>query len=196
MFGKKRVPGVAMIVDKRVVAQTSTGTAVVYEYVADVWTEGNPIFRTLLEEPHIAIDFASPAIGAQVRVEVDVEGQSARFDKSDPSLSLKALKHEREQRAAARIADALEHPAGTPHGTGGIQISFGPDGQPVVSGGRPLMTGGGTGPIVVMGGGAHADADPAAALAERLHKLDVIHQQGLVTDDEYTRLRTALLESI
>ena len=92
MFGHDWVDGKATIVDVHITKTRTGESGFSYsdrEYVADVHVPGAPVFRTVLEEPHIQMDWAIPNTGQVVLVHVDVKRQKAKFNRDDPALSLK-----------------------------------------------------------------------------------------------------------
>jgi hypothetical protein len=110
MFGHGRVDGEATIVDLRTISTTGDGMVSRHEYVADVRAPGAEPFRTVIGEPFITTDFWPPRVGQTVKVRVDVEKQSATFDKDDPALSAKAQKRARD--------DSFARTAAAPPGSG------------------------------------------------------------------------------
>jgi hypothetical protein len=110
MFGKHWTAAQAVVVDKRALKNSGDGMVTVYEYVVDVTTETGEVFRAKAEEPRIAIDFRTPSIGHVVRVEYDPGSRKVRFDKDDPSNSMKAFAKARDD----HFAESLAQPPGTP----------------------------------------------------------------------------------
>jgi hypothetical protein len=90
-------------------------TAVIYSYVADVQLDsGGPVFRTQLEEPQLMAMFKSPPVGATVRVKANAKKQEARFDHSDPTLSMKTQEKDERTQDIAKLESALQ---GAPGGS-------------------------------------------------------------------------------
>ena len=126
MFGKHWTAAQAVVVDKRTVKTTGDGMVTIYEYVVDVTTASGEVFRAKAEEPRIATDFLSPSIGQAVGVEYEPDSHKVRFDKSDPSVSLKAVRKARDD----HFAQSLAQPASTAAGTStpvGVPSNGSPD---------------------------------------------------------------------
>ncbi len=96
MFGSGWQAGEATIVERMNLGTGSVGNAAagavsVYKYVADVKVEGSgEVFRTTLEEPRLMPMFRSPGVGEVVKVKANPKKGEAKFDKSDPTISLDA----------------------------------------------------------------------------------------------------------
>jgi hypothetical protein len=110
MFGHDWVKHDGKIIDRRL--KHATDTTAVHEYVVDVRPLGQPdaepLMRVLVQEPHLDADWWSPVPGATVTVEVDGHGK-VRFDRHDPRLSYKAVKHRNKDSFDA----TLHQPPGT-----------------------------------------------------------------------------------
>lgn len=128
MFGKHWTAAQAVVVDKRAAKTTGDGLVTIYEYVVEVTTASGEAFRAKAEEPRIATDFLSPSIGQAVRVEYEPDSRKVRFDKTDPSLSLKAFSKARDDHFAGSLAHqpttaaAAATPPGVPP-TGSPELS-------------------------------------------------------------------------
>jgi hypothetical protein len=89
MFGRGWESAQATILASRIKSTTGDGMVSIREFVAEVRPATAPPFRTTLQEPKIAMNFRPPDVGVVVGVLVDVKGQRAKFDKSDPTISAK-----------------------------------------------------------------------------------------------------------
>jgi hypothetical protein len=95
VFGSGWKPGEATIVAREslgtgAVGNAAAGATPVYRYVADVSVDGAATFRTTLEEPRLMPMFRSPGVGEVVKVKANPKKGEAKFDKSDPTISLDA----------------------------------------------------------------------------------------------------------
>lgn len=110
MFGKHWTPAQGTVVDRRTVKTTGDGLVSICEFVVDVRTPDGELFRAKIDTPRIAIDFKDPTVGMAVQVEYDPASHKVRFDKDDPTLSMKAHNKSRHSSFDA----VLEQPAGSP----------------------------------------------------------------------------------
>jgi hypothetical protein len=106
MFGKHWTPAQGTVVASHVVKTAGDGLVTVSEYVVEVRTDQGETFRAKVQEPHIAMNFASPAVGAVVRVEFDPKSHSVRFDKDDPAVNRKAAMKNRDDGFDRALAEA------------------------------------------------------------------------------------------
>jgi hypothetical protein len=90
MFGKHWVAARGTVVDRRVASTSGDGSVVIYEYVIDVRTVEGELFRAKVGEPRISTNFLGPMVGRDVGVEYERKSRDVRFDKNDPTLSMKA----------------------------------------------------------------------------------------------------------
>jgi hypothetical protein len=91
MFGKQWISARGTVVDRRVAKTSGDGAVVIYEYVMDVRTAEGELFRAKVGEPRISTNFIGPMIGREVGVEYERKSRDVRFDKDDPTLSMKAF---------------------------------------------------------------------------------------------------------
>lgn len=159
MFGKHWTAAHAVVVDKRAAKTTGDGMVTIYEYVVDVTTATGEVFRAKAEEPRIATNFLSPSIGQAVRVEYDGDRSKVRFDKDDPSLSLKAFSKARDD----HFAESLNQPPGTPP-TAPTTLGAATTGQDLGQIAAMLQAQAGQAQVVQLG----ADSPEANALREAL----------------------------
>ena len=160
MFGKHWTAAQAVVVDKRALKNSGDGMVTIYEYVVDVTTASGEVFRAKAEEPRIATNFLTPSIGKSVRVEYDPGSRKVRFDKDDPSLSMKAFSKARDD----HFAESLSQPPGTPPAA---PVPFGgrPTGSPDISQVTAMLQAqAGQAQVVQLG----ADSPEANALREAL----------------------------
>ena len=217
MFGKKDLEkGEATIVDKHPKKEGGgIGVNVLWEWAADVTVPGKPSFRTVLETPNLALDFREPERGDVVEVLVDPKTGHAKFDKSDPRLSLKAARSERD----ATFQEAIAEPVGTPSpGTAG------PSGTVVVNGGVQVVSAADAAPYLqdILSGDPQAKAAAIAGLQQsasaaagaagtspvapapsgigtvqaRLAELQQLKDSGALDEAEYQAQRQRILDSI
>lgn len=110
MFGRDWQDGTATIVKVRVKSTTGDGLVSIREFAADVTVPGREPFRTVIQEPRIAMNFWAPSEGDVVRVHADLKRQVAKFDKDDPKIDAKARQRatddEFDRVAAAPPSDA------------------------------------------------------------------------------------------
>jgi hypothetical protein len=96
VVGSRWQPGEATIVERvslgtGAVANAAAGATPVYPYVSDVKADGSgKTFRATLEEPRFVPMLRAPGVGETVKVKADPKKGEARFDKSDPTISLDA----------------------------------------------------------------------------------------------------------
>jgi hypothetical protein len=106
--------GDATIVERMSLGTGSVGNAAaaadpVYRYVAEVRLDaGGQPFRVELEEPRFMPMFRAPGVGEVVRVKADQKKREAKFDKSDPTISLDAQADAIRSEEKARFDAALE----------------------------------------------------------------------------------------
>ena len=190
MFGHEWVDGEATIVDVHITKTRTGSNGFSYndrEYVADVRVPGAPVFRTVLEEPHIQMDWAIPNTGQVVLVHADVKRQKAKFNKDDPGLSVK-----RQQKAMREADDAEFHatvaaePGSAADGTA-FDPSFDPELAELVRLDAEDRASGAAAPTPTP-----AAEDPQA----RLQKLKQLKDSGLITDAEFAAKRQAIIDSL
>jgi Short C-terminal domain len=204
MFGKKDLePGEAVIVEKHVKHAGDDGRNTLFEWVADVTPETGEPFRTVLQLPNLALDFLEPDAGDRVTVLIDHKKGTARFDKSDPRLSLKAAKAAKDERFAATAAGAVGSaapsiPTTSAPGVPGVEFS-----------GAQLMSATDAAPFLQ----AFLSGDPGArdqaisdlrahqhpgspVVADRLSQLEALRAAGTLTDAEYQAQRQRILDTI
>jgi hypothetical protein len=106
-WGKKWTKVDGTIIDKRETWRSNDGLAYSEEYVVEVRPANRPPFRVKVQEPAIAINFAKPAVGAQVGVEWEEKTGEVRFDKSDPRTDRKVKERAREEADKRRLEEKL-----------------------------------------------------------------------------------------
>jgi hypothetical protein len=204
MFGKKDLePGEAVIVEKHVKHSGSDGRNTLFEWVADVTSGGGEPFRTVLQLPNLALDFLEPGAGDRVSVLVDRKKGTARFDKSDPRLSLKAAKAAKNERFAETASGTVGSPAAA------IPSISGPGEQDIILAGAQVMSASDAAPFLQ----AFLSGDPVArdqavsdlrahqhpavsGVADRLAELERLKAAGALTDVEYETQRQRIIDSI
>jgi hypothetical protein len=119
VFGSGWEPGEATIVERMTLGTGAVGNAAagatpVYRYVADVKVEGSgKTFRTTFEEPRFMPMFRAPGVGETLKVKADPKKGEAKFDRSDPTISLDAQDKVLKEEEGAEFDRALrEAPAG------------------------------------------------------------------------------------
>jgi hypothetical protein len=177
MFGRDWVDGEATIIDRRV-TKTHTGASGLsysdHEYVADVRVPGAAVFRTVIEDPDIQMDWLPPEAGQVVRVHVDLKRQKAKFDRDDPHLS------------ADSLAQALE--------TGDASFQAAVAAAPGTAPPDPEME------ELMRLEAAEAPAAPGPPPADdpqaRLQKLQQLKDSGLITEAEFAAKRQAIVDAL
>jgi hypothetical protein len=212
MFGRKdRENGEAVIVDKHPKKEGGgIGVNVLWEWAADVTVAGSPPFRTVLELPNLALDFREPERGDVVGVLVDPKTHHATFDKTDPRLSLKASRSERD----ATFQEAIAEPAGTPYpgttapapGTtvvdGGVHVISAADAAPFL---QDILSGDPQAKAAAVDGLQKAASEPGGArvttsgtdtVPARLSLLQQLKDAGAIDEAEYQTQRQRILDSL
>jgi hypothetical protein len=202
MFGKKySEAGEAVIVEKHVKHAGDDGRNTLFEWVADVTPSEGPPFRAVLDTPGLALDFREPDRGDQVSVLIDPKTSTARFDKSDPRVSLKASRATTDD----QFAETVTGPVGSP-ATGKSPL----DGTPVTNfAGAQVMNAAEAAPFLQnLLSGNPAARDQAIAdlrsqpptgsssVPDRLAELDRLKAAGAVNDTEYEVQRQKIIASI
>lgn len=202
MFGKKySEAGEAVIVETHVKHSGNDGRNTLFEWVADVTPTEGPPFRTVLETPGLALDFKEPERGDRVSVLIDPKSGTARFDKSDPRLSLKASRATTDDHFAETVAGPVGSPAtGTsPPGPSqvtnfaGAQVISAADAAPFL---QDLLSGN---PAARDQAIADLRAQPptgSSSVPDRLAQLDRLKAAGAVNDTEYEAQRQRIIASI
>jgi hypothetical protein len=100
MFGKKDLEaGEAVIVENHIKHHGGgQGQSNLREWVADVRPVHGQTFRAVIQTPNLALDFREPVVGDVVRVLIDPKSGKVKFDKSDPRISLKAARAQKQAR--------------------------------------------------------------------------------------------------
>jgi hypothetical protein len=115
VFGHKDLePGEAVIVEQHVKHHGDDGRNTLFEWLADVTPADGAPFRTVLQTPGLALDFREPGPGDHVSVLIDRKKDITHFDKSDPRISLKAERAEKDRSFAESSASAFGSPASSP----------------------------------------------------------------------------------
>jgi hypothetical protein len=200
VFGHDWQPAQAVIVIRHVKKTSSDGSIISYEYVADVTPADGATFRATVQEPGIASNFWPPSAGDQVSVLIDDKREKVKFDKDDPRLDAKAT-----MSAQKDVFDSVRSsaPGSAIFGQGSLSpdslrsaiqsaVDAAATGQhvPVVMMGQVGVTGGPGGR-----GGTVGSGGPDGA-ADRLARLDALHQQGVLTDAEYATARARIIAEL
>jgi hypothetical protein len=204
MFGKKDLePGDATIVETHVKHHGDDGRNTLFEWVADVTPESGPPFRTVLQTPNWAIDFKEPGAGDHVSVLINRKDSTARFDKSDPRLSLKADHTSEDQRFAETVGGAVGTPApvnpsvgGTtapPAAFTGVQVMSASDATPFLQSLLSDDPGARDQAIAELRAHQHPGA---SSVADRLSDLENLRNTGALNDTEYQTQRQKIIDSI
>jgi hypothetical protein len=204
MFGHKDlVAGEAVIVEKHVKHHGDDGRNTLFEWAADVSYEGGEPFRTVLQLPNLALDFREPDAGDHVSVLVDPKKRTARFDKSDPRLSLKAATAAKNDHFAETMSEAVGTPAE------GMPSVRGAGAQNVTFAGVQMLSASDAAPFLQ----AFLSGDPnardqaisdlrthqhpdAAGVADRLSELEKLKSSGALSDTDYEAQRQRIIDSI
>jgi hypothetical protein len=181
MFGRGNwEPGVATIVERA--RKTSMGANPMYHYAADIQPHsGGPAFRAALEQPLLASTFRPPGIGQTVKVKVDRERGIARFDRSDPALSIYTAEKERRKAQRHALEESLHETPGQ-------------------SGSTVAQRRGDMGEVARLQAKLAArtertpGAEPVDSL-ERLERLAALHDRGVLTDAEFAAEKAKILEN-
>lgn len=210
MFGKKGLEkGEATIVDRHLKkGHGGSGQNDLWEWAADVTLPGRAPFRTVLDEPNLGLDFREPDQGDVVGVLVDPKTNHARFDKSDPRLSLKAARaakgdHFREVTAAAPGTPDVS-PGGPVVVDGGVQVISGMDAAPFLQdilSGDPqakaaAIAGLQANAAVAPGAAAAAASTAAPTVPARLAQLQQLKDAGALDEGEFQAQRQRILDSL
>jgi hypothetical protein len=117
-WGKKWMKVEGVVVAKQVKSRSSSSGGLlnveIEEFVVEVRPTGHAAFRTLVQEPRIAINFWKPNVGAAVGLEWDEKGGKVRFDKSDPRTDVRAIRRAQDEADKRRVEEALRVPGGAP----------------------------------------------------------------------------------
>ncbi len=201
MFGHKDFePGEAVIVETHVKHHGSDGRNTLFEWLADVTpSSGEPAYRTTLQMPNLATDFREPSQGDHVSVLIDRKKGVTHFDKSDPRISLKAERVEKDREFQQTASGSAGTPApdtvGRPRETTVTepQVVSAADAGPLLAamfGGDPAAR---EQAIAELRDHAHP---PSADLGERLGQLETLKASGAISDAEYQSQRQRIIDSI
>jgi hypothetical protein len=180
---------------------TGDGSVATYTYLADVRLSSGETFRATVHEPTIATDFWAPSIGDAVSVLVKAKDRKVKFDKDDDRLSVKAYHAAKKQ----AFENAQDQPAGTPTSpatwTSSAEL---PDAvanklaQLGIVGGAPMQIFTADSPQgqAALSAFTHSAAPVAETPEARLEKLQVLHDKGLLTPEEYAEQRHRILDEL
>jgi hypothetical protein len=110
MLGSNWEPAMARIVAKKF--KEGGERSGVWEYVADITPTSGAVFRTKLKQPPFMSHVVRLAEGAVVNVLADVKHQRAKFDRSDPQISGKGIRSDKDRFNEALKRPPLSPPAG------------------------------------------------------------------------------------
>lgn len=201
MFGHKDFePGEAVIVETHVKHHGSDGRNTLFEWLADVTpSNGEPAYRTTLQMPNLATDFREPSPGDHVSVLIDRKKDVTHFDKSDPRISLKAERAEKDrefqQTAAGSVGTPVPNPDARPQPTTvtETQVVSAADAGPLLA----AMFGGDAAARDQAIADLRAHAHPASSdLGDRLGQLETLKASGALSDSEYQSQRQRIIDSI
>ncbi len=175
---------------------TGDGSVATYTYVADVRLPTGETFRATINEPTIATDFWAPSIRDVVSVLVKSKDRKVNFDKDDERLSVKAF-HAAKKKA---FEDAQNQPPGTPPAGSTPSVGL-PDAMAsklAQLGIAPMQvfTADSAQGQAALAAFSHLGAPDVATPEARLKKLQTLHEQGLLTADEYAEQRHRILDQI
>jgi hypothetical protein len=180
---------------------TGDGSVATYTYLADVRLSSGETFRATVHEPTIATDFWAPSIGDAVSVLVKAKDRKVKFDKDDDRLSVKAYHAAKKQ----AFENAQDQPAGTPTSPATWTLSAElPDAvanklaQLGIVGGAPMQifTADSAQGQAALSAFTHSAAPVAETPEARLEKLQVLHDKGLLTPEEYAEQRHRILDEL
>jgi hypothetical protein len=205
VFGKKDLkPGEATIVETHVKHHGDDGRNTLYEWVADVTPTDGPPFRTVLQTPNLALDFKEPVVGDHVSVLINPKDGTARFDKSDPRISLKADHTGQDQRFTETLGGAVGTPApanpslhggapAPPEAFTGVQVMSASDAAPFLQSFLSEDPSARDQAIAELRAHQHPDA---SNVADRLSALENLRNTGALNDTEYEAQRQKIIGSI
>jgi hypothetical protein len=172
-----------------------------FEWVADVTPSEGPPFRAVLETPGLALDFKEPERGDRVTVLIDLKTGTARFDKSDPRLSLKASRATTDDRFAETVVAPVGSPATVPSPLGGSQVTNFAGAQ-VISAAeaapflQDLLSGSPAARDQAIADLQAQQPSGSSSVKDRLAELDRLKEAGTVNDTEYETQRQKIIASI
>jgi hypothetical protein len=203
VFGHKDLePGEAVIVERHVKHHGNDGRNTLFEWLADVTPANGAPFRTVLATPGLALDFREPGAGERVSVLIDRRKDITHFDKSDPRISLKAERAEKDRLFAESSAGTVGSSASIrpgevarPQSTTNVetQVVSAADAAPLLQ----AMLSGDPGAREQAIAELRAHQPPATSdLGERLSQLESLKAAGALSDSEYQTQRQRIVDSI
>jgi hypothetical protein len=203
VFGHKdQEPGEAVIVERHVKHHGNDGRNTLFEWLADVTPANGAPFRTVLATPGIALDFREPGPGDHVSVLIDRKKDITHFDKSDPRISLKAERAEKDRSFAESSAGSVGSPASIPPGTVPrpqnttyveTQVVSATDAAPFLQ----AILSGDSGAREQAISELRAQQQPATSdVGERLSRLESLKAAGALSEAEYQAQRQRIVDSI
>lgn len=203
MFGHKDLePGEAVIVERHVKHHGNDGRNTLFEWLADVTPVNGAPFRTVLSTPGLAVDFREPGPGDHVSVLIDRKKDVTHFDKSDPRISLKAERAEKDRLFVESSAGTFGSPASIPAGQiprpqdathVETQVVSATDAAPFLE----AILSGDTSAREQAISELRAHQHPATSdVGERLSQLESLKATGALSDVEYQAQRQRIVDSI
>jgi hypothetical protein len=209
MFGSKKdlEKGEALIVDRHLKrGHGGSGQNDLWEWAADVTVPGKAPFRTVLDEPNLGLDFREPDQGNVVGVLVDPKTNHAKFDKSDPRLSLKAARATKTDHFQEVLDGAPgTSPGGSPGPSvvldGGVQVISATDAAPFLQdilSGDPQAKAAALAGLQASTAGAPTDAavPGSGTVPARLAQLQQLKDAGALDEGEFQAQRQRILDSL